>query len=104
MRYVNKHFTDETVRIDVDEFENCRFTECRIVFTGAGPAKFANCIFDQCQWVFDGPAENTIQYFAALYNGLGPGGKELIEGIFDSIRKGGVGHGALLPSPAPALR
>lgn len=106
MRYDDLHFTDETVTVDGNEFHNCRFTGSRLVFTGMGALpKFANCVFDRCQWVFDGPAENTIQYFALLYNGLGPGGQELIEGLFDSIRHGGVGHGSLMPGTAePALR
>lgn len=99
MRYDHKLFTDEDIRIDEDEFTNCEFVNCRIIFTGKGPASFSNCKFDQCQWVFDGPAEDTIQYLAALYTGLGPGGQDLVEGIFDSIRKGGVGHGALIPGP-----
>jgi hypothetical protein len=100
MRYENLHFTDETVAVDDNQYENCRFTASRIVYAGGGVPVFANCVFDSCQWVFDGPAENTIQYFATLYTGLGPGGQQLIEGVFDSIRQGGVGHGTLLPTPA----
>jgi hypothetical protein len=100
MRYENLHFTDETVEVDGNEYQNCRFTESRIVYSGGAVPRFANCVFDRCQWVFDEAAENTIQYFALLYNGLGAGGQELIEGVFDSIRKGGVGYGTLLPTPA----
>lgn len=104
MRHDNRHFTEETVKVDDNEYQNCRFTECRIVYTGTGIPKFANCVFERCQWVFDGAAENTIQYFASLYNGLGPGGRELIEGLFDSIRQGGVGYGALVPTSSPVAR
>lgn len=104
MRYDGNQFTDETIKIDEDEFTNCRFIGCRIVFTGAGQAKIENCVFDRCQWVFDGPAENTIQYLAAMSNGLGPGGREIVEGIFESIRKGGVGQGILVPAPSAVAR
>lgn len=98
-------FTDEDIHIDEARYVDCVFRNCRIIFTGKPLPGFENCSFDSCQWVFDGPAENTIQYFAALYTGLGPGGRELMEGIFDSIRRGGVGHGALVSGiPEPMLR
>ena len=98
-------FTDEDVHIDEAKFINCIFRSSRIIYAGKPLPGFTNCSFDSCQWVFDGPAENTIQYFAALYTGLGPGGKELVEGVFDSIRQGGVGHGALVQGiPEPVLR
>ena len=70
MRFDQKLITDENIHIDEDEFTNCTFVNCRIIFTGKGPTRFTNCRFDECQWVFDGPAENTIQYLAALYTGL----------------------------------
>jgi len=46
MRFDGDQFSDETIKIDEDEFRNCRFISCRIVFTGAGPAKIENCVFD----------------------------------------------------------
>src|SRR5215218_1853227 len=96
--------TDENVVVDGKTFNNCRFVECRILYKGGKVPEFTNCAFESCQWVFDGPAENTIQYFALLYTGLGLGGREIIEGIFDSIRQGGVGHGILEDIPIPASR
>jgi hypothetical protein len=96
--------TDENVEVDGKTFQNCHFIESRIIFKGGKVPEFTDCIFERCQWVFDGAAENTIQYFAALYTGLGLGGQEIIEGIFDSIRQGGVGHGILEDIPIPASR
>ena len=75
----NLRFTDEDVHIDEAQFFNCTFIACRIIYTGKPLPGFNNCTFDRCQWVFDGAAENTIQYFAALYTGLGPGRREIIE-------------------------
>jgi hypothetical protein len=102
MKYENSLITDENIRIDEDEFVNCLFKKCRIIFTGKGPALFTNCRFDECQWVFDDAAEETLQYLATLYQ-LGPGGESLVDGIFDSIRQGGVGHGTLIPGPSKEL-
>jgi hypothetical protein len=105
MRFIREVFRDETIEIDEDEYQQCRFVNCRIVFSGKGPARFSDCKFDECQWVFDGAAEETIQYLAALYTGVGEGGRMLVEAIFNSIRQGGVGHGALQREPpAAALR
>jgi hypothetical protein len=103
MKYDKQFITDENIRIDENEYTNSVFRNCRIIFTGKGPARFSNCQFEECQWVFDDAAEETIQYLAALYTGLDPGGKDLVEGIFDSIRRGGVGHGSLMPGPSKEL-
>jgi hypothetical protein len=100
MVYENLLITDENVKVDGKTFRNCRFVNCRIIYAGGKVPEFTDCVFESCQWVFDGPAENTIQYFALLSNGLGLGGRELIEGVFDSIRQGGVGHGTLVQTPA----
>jgi hypothetical protein len=103
MRFDGKQFTNQTIRVDENEFVNCKFVECRLIFTGAGSASFQSCLFERCEWIFDGAAENTIQYLAAMYNGLGLGGRDIVEGIFESIRQGGVGHGSLVSTASPAL-
>lgn len=99
----DKQISDENVYVDQNEYVHCLFIRCRIIFTGRGPARFERCTFDQCDWVFDGAAEETIQYLAALYNGLGSGGQDMVEGIFDSIRQGGTGHGILQASTRAEL-
>ncbi len=100
MLYENLLITDEDVEVDGQKFKNCRFVRCRIIYNGGKVPEFIQCAFESCQWVFDGPAENTIQYFALLATGLGPGGSEVAESIFDSMRRGGVGHGTFVPTPA----
>lgn len=103
MQYDHKRFINENVRIDENEYTDCTFVNCRVIFSGKGPTRFTNCKFDQCTWVFDGPAEETIQYLAALYSGLGPGGQDLIEAVFDSIRQGGVSTGELVSGSSAEL-
>lgn len=94
----NKHIFDKNVLVDENHYIDCRFTRCRIIFTGKGPVRFDRCTFEECDWVFDDAAEETIQYLAAIYNGMGASGRDMVEGIFDSIRRGGTGHGILRPS------
>lgn len=102
MRFQGQQFANKTVEVDNNQFVDCKFTNCVLRFTGAGAVGYQNCVFDRCEWMFDGPAETTIQYLAAMYQGLGPGGRDIVEGIFDSIRQGGIGHGILHYTPSPA--
>lgn len=100
----NETFVDQTIPVDDVLYQGCQFTRCRIVFQGTGHAHFETCVFNECQWVFDNGADNTLQYLAYLYRVLGPGGPDLVESIFASLRQGGVGHGALAYLPSSALR
>ncbi len=104
MRYVGQTFNDEAIDVDGKRFERCTFNRCKIIFNGQAATAFDRCTFNQCQWVFDKGAEQTLQYLSALYTGLDQGGKDMVEAIFDSIRQGGVGHGALEDLPVPAIR
>lgn len=93
-------FDQETVLVDGYHYHNCCFNQCKIVFRATEPVKFDGCVFNECIWEFDGPAENALLYLSALYNGLGEGGKELVEGVFESIRQGAVEQGILTMQPA----
>lgn len=104
MRYVNQTFNDEAIDVDGNQFHRCTFNRCKIIFNGKAGTEFVGCLFNQCDWVFDKGAEETLQYLAGLYSGLGPGGQNIVEAVFDSIRQGGVGHGALQEIPVPAAQ
>ncbi len=102
--FSNQTFRNEAIDLDGKHFVNCKFLGCKLTFSAYEPVKFEGCFFDSCQWVFDGPAENALTFLSALYRGLGTPGSELVEGIFESIRRGGVDPGILLAEPTPALR
>lgn len=97
-------FGPGSVQVDDTLFIKCRFTQSKIIFEGTGPVSFDGCTFDRCDWVFDGPAEHALLYLTTLYHGLGDGGRELVEGIFESIRQGTVLQGQHIAQPQPALR
>lgn len=92
----NELFKDEIVEVDGFVFHACQFDHCKIVYRGDEPVKFEDCLFESCEWVFNGPGENVLLYLSALYNGLGEGGRELVESIFESIRRGTVMEGVQL--------
>lgn len=99
-----KTFRDQTIEIDGKHYVNCQFFGCKVIFFGYEPVKFEGCLFSHCEWVFDGPAENTLLFLSALHRGLGLEGANLVEGIFESIRLGGVEKGILVAEPASLTR
>ncbi len=99
----NRRFVKETIEVDDFVFENCEFVECKIQFNGAGPVKFEGCLFDSCEWSFEGPAEDTLLYLSTLFGTLDSGGQDLVEGIFESVRRGAIEKGVLYSKPAAIL-
>lgn len=97
-RFENETFRDRTVEIDGNQYTNCTFIKCRIVFTGFEEGVFDACNFIRCDWGFSGPAASTLNYLAAIYHGLGQTGQDMVEGIFESIRRDIVKSGELLSS------
>ena len=88
MKFNNKNFNDEEVRLDSNEFTNCTFTDCKMVYGGTGKVGMRGCKFSNVNWTLADAAANTIQFMTAMYHGAGAGGKQLIESTFDNIRKG----------------
>jgi len=86
MAHDGKTFQGETIRLDNQEYIDCTFAECDLQYGGSGAVAFSNCRFDQCRWSFVDAASNTLRFMAGLYHGLGEGGKNLMEDLFDSIR------------------
>ena len=73
-----------TIQIDGETFVGCRFESCELVFNGLMGATFIDCVFSKdIKWRFDGPANNTLKFMRALYEG---GADKLIENIFREIR------------------
>ncbi|MBU4234465.1 MAG: pentapeptide repeat-containing protein [Desulfobacterales bacterium] len=76
-----------TVQLENSEFIECRFINCTLMYSGLGPVSMQGCSFNKVNWVFTGPAQNTLQFMRAIYQGAGEGGKQLIEKTFENIRK-----------------
>ena len=87
MHFEGKTFDGEKLRLDENEYVNCKFVSCELQYGGMGFVAFNECKFDNCRWSFVDAASNTLRFMASLYHGLGDGGQSLIEQLFDSIRK-----------------
>ena len=85
-------YNNVTVKLDNNEFEKCKFTNCTLEYSGDGPVSLSNCTFEAVKWVFTGSAQNTLQFMHALYHGMGEGGKKLIEQTFENIKRKNKQH------------
>ena len=88
MQHVDENITNRAVRIDGEEFRHCSFQTCTLEIGGTADLVLDNCTFTDCQWVFTGAAATTLAILARLYAGAIPDGDALIEQVFASIRQG----------------
>lgn len=85
-RHEDETLKDQRVVLDGNEYYRCTFENCEIVIDATGDKTIADCKFIGCRWDFDGAAQRTIKDLARLYQMAGM--KDVIEGLFDMIRKG----------------
>ena len=79
-------FNHETVTLDGEEFSDCEFRDCRMVYAGGPPPVFQSCRFDDCEWKFEGSAANTLAYLKVVW---AVGGKAPVQGLIKEITGGG---------------
>jgi hypothetical protein len=80
-----KKFMGELVTLDGNEFINCEFENCTMVYNGGEQPKLQQCHFARCQWKLDQAAKRTMIFLRSIYHS-GPGGRELVEETLKSIR------------------
>src|SRR5215218_1547936 len=78
-------FANETVVLDGNDYRNCTFNNCEIVFNGTASVALNGINLNDCRWTFNGPAGLTIDFMTALYQA---GMTDLIDGTFANIRQG----------------
>ncbi len=88
MRYQYREFRHETVELDGNLFEDCKFFKCKLVFRAYQRVFFDRCTFTECDWSFDGSAETMLFFLRDLYHGLGFEGRQLVDIMVSGIREG----------------
>jgi hypothetical protein len=83
--YQDRTFTNETVVLDGNDYRNCTFTDCVIVFRATAVVSMNGVTTNNCRWTFEGAAELTVKFMTALYQG---GFSEMIDMTIDNIRRG----------------
>lgn len=90
MRYEKEKFSNENIALDFNQFIECEFVDCKLIYRGYGPVDLEGCSFRNVQWIFSDAAGNTIKFMAGIYSGAGEGGKKLIEDTFKNIKTGNI--------------
>jgi hypothetical protein len=85
-KFSNTIISGERVVLDGNDYTQCLFQNCEIVFGARGKVTLDHCTFDSCSFTFDGPAQDTLLFLTGLY-GIGPA---VVERTFDSIRSGAL--------------
>ncbi len=86
-RVVGNTFRTETVDIDGKQFINCVFDRCVLRFSGIDVAGFRGCKFIDHKWLFAKHAEATFEFLRLLYQGFGAEGEQVVEEVFNKIRR-----------------
>ena len=84
MKYENTRFTNTRITLDENEFFNCQFENCELLYNGATPPKLSNNSFNNFKIVFSGPAANTIAFVKAMA-APDSGMQKIVKDIFPEI-------------------
>jgi hypothetical protein len=98
-QFKKQTFRGQRIVTDGNEYTECVFERCEVVFAGGTLPILKSNNFNSCRWIFDGAASRTIQMLANLYQG---GWQQLIEETFDNIR--GASAAGDTRGPSASLR
>jgi hypothetical protein len=84
---LRQQFMNERVVVDGKSFVECTFTFCTFVYLGGPPPDLVDCTTVSPTWEFGGAAADTLTLLAALYHGFGSVEREMVERLFDEIRR-----------------
>ncbi len=90
MKFIGQMFRDQTVDLDFQEFVDCRFDRCKLIYRGFGPVQLDRCKFGAVEWTFSDAAQNTVNFLSGLYHGAGLGGQQLVDQTFHNIQSGSL--------------
>ncbi len=89
-RYERRTFSSVQVRIDGNEFIECRFENCTIEYRGEHLLLLQGCHFQGCRWFFNGPAGETLRFLGALHADGDPGLKKMVEETLANVTTNNV--------------
>ena len=89
MKYTSIKHDGKNVTVDFNEYIDCEFNDCEIVYKGGKLPVFENCRFSNCQFSLIEKADNTIGYLSFLYQNLAESGaKPFVEEQIAKIKGG----------------
>lgn len=87
MKYTAKKFSGDNVTVDFNEYVECEFNNCQIIFKGGNLPVFERCVFSDCRFSLTERADNTLGYLSFLYQNTSvSGGKAFVEEQISKIK------------------
>jgi hypothetical protein len=83
MQFQGLTFRDDTIELDGDEYDGCRFENCTLVYRGGPLPTLADCSFSRSSIALEGAAAATLSFLHALYH---RGFQVMVEQTFAAIR------------------
>jgi hypothetical protein len=83
----NQTIADKPEIIDGNQYNDCTFDRCKIIYRGGPLPSIESCSFSNCTWHFEEGAERTLIFLKMLYHGMGEGGPALVDSAIDQIRE-----------------
>lgn len=80
-----QQIANETVILDGNQYVQCEFTQCKLVYEGGVVPRLQGCHFVRCTWALEEAARRTTLFLRGIYHS-GPGGRELVEQTLRQIR------------------
>ena len=65
-KHLRAGFEDKTVILDGEEFEDCTFVECKLIYRGGEPPRLSNNKFHGCTWELEDAALKNRMITAKL--------------------------------------
>lgn len=82
MKFERMPFENQRVELDGNEFVDCIFTNCTLVFAGTQRVVWMGNRNIDCTWKFEGSALLTVLFLKGLY-GLGPNARDMVLSILN---------------------
>ncbi|MEM8500431.1 MAG: hypothetical protein AAF542_20615 [Pseudomonadota bacterium] len=74
------------ITLDGNSFIDCEISNSILIYKGGVLPVLRDCKINDCQWNFSDQAANTLQFLAAMYNGMGMGGMDIVDQTIVNIR------------------
>jgi hypothetical protein len=87
MEFKDHRFADAQEVVDGNQYFDCTFDNCKIIYRGGAVPSIGNCAFNGCTWHFEEAAVRTLVFLRLIYNGMGEGGHTLVESAINQIRE-----------------
>ena len=67
--FVKIPFSNQKVHLDGSIFNECKFKNCELIYSGGIPPSMVGCEVENSRFGFEGAASNTLAFLHAMNNG-----------------------------------